>query len=105
MELSQHLKTRMAQRKLAHAYLVVGENRRQLADQLAAAWVCTGEAPPCGHCAGCRKAAQGIHPDIVRADPEGEGLKAEAVRAFGRTPTSCPTRRQGRSTSWSTRNC
>ena len=35
MELSQHLKTRMAQRKLAHAYLVVGENRRQLADQLA----------------------------------------------------------------------
>lgn len=30
MELSQHLKTRMAQRKLAHAYLVVGENRRQL---------------------------------------------------------------------------
>ena len=82
MELSQHLKTRMAQRKLAHAYLVVGENRRQLADQLAAAWVCTGEAPPCGHCAGCRKAAQGIHPDIVRADPEGEGLKAEAVRAL-----------------------
>ena len=82
MELSQHLKSRMAQRKLAHAYLVVGENRRQLADQLAAAWVCTGEAPPCGHCAGCRKAAQGIHPDIVRADPEGEGLKAEAVRAL-----------------------
>ena len=82
MELSQHLKTRMAQRKLAHAYLVVGENRRQLADQLAAAWVCTGEAPPCSHCAGCRKAAQGIHPDIVRADPEGEGLKAEAVRAL-----------------------
>lgn len=82
MEVPEYLKTRMAQRKLAHAYLVVGENRRQLADQLAAAWVCTGEAPPCGHCAGCRKAAQGIHPDIVRADPEGEGLKAEAVRAL-----------------------
>ena len=62
--------TRMAQRKLAHAYLVVGENRRQLADQLAAAWVCTGEAPPCGHCAGCRKAAAG---DPPRHCPGGSG--------------------------------
>ena len=78
MELSQHLKTRMAQRKLAHAYLVVG-----------------GEPPPAGGPAGRRlgvhrggpplratapaagRPPRGIHPDIVRADPEGEGLKAE----------------------------
>lgn len=82
MEVPEYLKTRMARRKLAHAYLVVGENRRPLADLLAAAWVCTGEAPPCGQCPGCRKAKLGIHPDIVVADPEGEGLKAEAVRAL-----------------------
>ena len=30
MDLSQHLKTRMAQRKLAHAYLVVGEQLANL---------------------------------------------------------------------------
>ncbi len=72
----------MKRRQLSHAYLLVGENRRTLADTLAAAWVCTGDEPPCGRCAGCRKASLGIHPDIIRADPEGEGLKAEAVRAL-----------------------
>ena len=77
MEVPAHLRIRMAKRNLSHAYLVVGENRRPLAEALAAAWVCTGETPPCGHCPGCRKAGLGIHPDIIRADPEGEGLKAE----------------------------
>ena len=76
------LENRMKNRQLSHAYLVVGENRRELADTLAAAWVCTGDAPPCGRCSGCRKAAQGIHPDITRWDPDGEGLKAEAVRTL-----------------------
>lgn len=74
------LKNRMKQRKLSHAYTIIGENRKELADTLAAALVCTGEEPPCGGCSGCRKATQGIHPDIIRADAEGEGLKAEQVR-------------------------
>lgn len=74
------LENRMKNRQLSHAYLVVGKNRRDLASKLAAAWVCTGDTPPCGTCSGCRKAAMGIHPDIIRSDPEGEGLKAEAVR-------------------------
>ena len=82
MEVPAHLRIRMAKRNLSHAYLVVGENRRPLAEALAAAWVCTGETPPCGHCPGCRKAGLGIHPDIIRADPEGKGLKAEEVRAL-----------------------
>ena len=82
MEVPAHLRIRMAKRNLSPAYLVVGENRRPLAEALAAAWVCTGETPPCGHCPGCRKAGLGIHPDIIRADPEGEGLKAEEVRAL-----------------------
>lgn len=76
------LTARMRSHTLSHAYLVAGEDRRTLADTLAAAWVCTGDAPPCGQCSGCRKAAKGIHPDIFRADPEGEGLKVEAVRAL-----------------------
>lgn len=74
------LETRMRRRKLSHAYLIVGEDRRTLAGRLAAAWVCTGEAPPCGQCTACRKAAQGIHPDIRRLDPDGDGLKAQQVR-------------------------
>lgn len=82
MDLPIYLKNRMANRQLSHAYLVVGENRRELAQTLAAAWVCTGDKPPCGQCSGCRKAAAGIHPDIIRADPDGDGLKAEAVRAL-----------------------
>lgn len=82
VEQENQLRERMRRRQLSHAYLVVGENRRTLAEDIAAAWVCTGEAPPCGRCAGCRKAAQGIHPDIIRADPKGEGLKAEAVRTL-----------------------
>ena len=82
MEQDFSLRNRMKLRKLSHAYLVVGENRSTLADTLAAAWVCTGEQPPCGICSGCRKAALGIHPDIIRADAEGDGLKAEAVRAL-----------------------
>ena len=49
MDLPLYLKNRMANRQLSHAYLVVGENRRELAQTLAAAWVCTGDKPPCGH--------------------------------------------------------
>lgn len=82
MDRMDFLENRMKRRQLSHAYLVVGENRKALADRLAAAWVCTGPEPPCGHCSGCRKAALGIHPDIIRADPEGEGLKADQVRAL-----------------------
>ena len=76
------LTSRMRSLTLSHAYLVVGEARRALADTIAAAWVCTGDSPPCGHCSGCRKAVKGIHPDILRADPDGEGLKADEVRSL-----------------------
>ena len=48
MEVPAHLRIRMAKRNLSHAYLVVGENRRPLAEALAAAWVCTGRPLPAG---------------------------------------------------------
>ena len=55
---------------------------KPLARELAAAWVCTGDEPVCGRCSGCRKAGLDIHPDIITLDPQGEGLKAEDVRAL-----------------------
>ncbi len=55
--------------RLAHAYIITAQNREEslrAARQLAAAAVCTdaGEVP-CGHCRACRKAREGIHPDIL----------------------------------------
>ena len=82
MKLDPALRDRMAARGLAHAYLITGRDREVLADSLAAALVCTGRQPPCGDCPACRKAAQSIHPDIIRLDAEGNGLKAEEVRAL-----------------------
>lgn len=82
MPWDETLENRMKRRKLSHAYLVTGENRQELANRLAAAWVCTGTEPPCGVCSGCRKARENIHPDILTADPDGEGLKAEQARAL-----------------------
>ena len=74
------LESRMAERKLAHAYLITGTNRRRLADRLAAAWVCTGDRPPCGVCPGCRKAAAGIHPDIRRYEEPAEDRKNYQIK-------------------------
>ena len=75
------LRERMAARRLAHAYLVTGPERRALAGDLMRAWVCTGDRPPCGTCPGCRKTERGIHPDVKVLDEAGEGLKAAEVRA------------------------
>ena len=53
---------------LSHAYLVTGGNGKSRADyaqQLAAAYLCEGEHPPCGKCRHCRKLAIGAHPDLI----------------------------------------
>lgn len=56
--------------RLPHALLIEGapgSGRRTLARQIAMAAVCLSPAgdKPCGVCAGCRKAAAGVHPDIT----------------------------------------
>lgn len=54
--------------KLSHAYIVSAESREDglnTARRIAAAAVCSdSEIRPCGLCRNCRKASQGIHPDI-----------------------------------------
>lgn len=68
---------------LSHAYILCGpegSGRHDLARWMAARYVCSGEGEtPCGQCPDCRKAAAGIHPDIITA---AEALKAADARAL-----------------------
>ena len=54
---------------IGHAYILSSPSRDEAlrkAGELAAAAVClNGHDVPCGLCRGCRKAAAGIHPDII----------------------------------------
>lgn len=46
------------------------EERNELADKIAAALVCSDrDMRPCGECSDCRKAADGMHPDISIYNP------------------------------------
>lgn len=56
--------------RLAHAYILSAQSREEVvsaAKRLAAAAVCTSAgAVPCLVCRDCRKAMEGVHPDIIR---------------------------------------
>ncbi len=56
--------------RLSHAYIISGPSgsgTQELANHLAAAYVCSSDGDkPCGVCSGCRKAKGNIHPDIIR---------------------------------------
>lgn len=56
--------------RLSHAYILASpaqEENWNLAGQIAAAAVCSrGTDAPCGQCRDCRKAFNGVHPDILR---------------------------------------
>jgi DNA polymerase-3 subunit delta' len=57
---------------LSHAYIVSSESekvRNDAAAELAQALVCSGGGDrPCRSCRDCRKAAEGIHPDIITVE-------------------------------------
>jgi len=58
---------------LSHAYIITGgsaASREKWALKLAQAYVCQGEHPPCGRCRHCEKTAAGIHPDVIRVEPQ-----------------------------------
>lgn len=73
-------------RDLSHAYIIsgpTGSGRRTLALRLAQALLCSGNGErPCGTCVHCRKAAAGIHPDLIRVGGDGKDVKVDAVRAL-----------------------
>lgn len=56
------------EKALSHAYIIAAQPEAGFAraQQLAQAMLCSGSgAKPCGLCRDCRKAAAGIHPDIL----------------------------------------
>lgn len=85
-QIKQQLAHREDGRGLGHAYIIsgpAGSGRHTLAGLMAAALVC--QAPehsrPCGKCAPCRKAAGGIHPDIIKiSGPDGKPISVDQVR-------------------------
>jgi len=64
-----------------------GEQSRQaLARRLTAAYLCTGDHPPCGRCIPCMKVEKGIHPDVYTLSPQPgkREIAVDDVRAMRR---------------------
>ena len=86
-QLKQRLAGMLRQRKTSHCYLSagpVGSGKHTLTRILCAAMQCEGrgEKIPCGVCSGCRKALEGVHPDIITVDdPEHKSMTVEPIRA------------------------
>ena len=77
----------VASGRVSHSYLIcgpVGSGKHTLTRILCAAMQCEGrgEKIPCGVCSGCRKALEGVHPDIITVDdPEHKSMTVEPIRA------------------------
>ena len=86
LPLKRQLSAQTARRGLSHAYILsgpAGSGKRTLAGLLARALVCSGRGEvPCGACPDCRKAAAGVHPDIVTIGEEGKDINVAMVRAL-----------------------
>ena len=70
--------------RLSHAVILTGRGDLTAAARfLAAAHVCEGEHKPCLTCRHCRKALEGVPPDVISVqDTEHKELTVEAVRAL-----------------------
>lgn len=81
--IAQHIRTAAARGVLSHALLFTGSGDRVCAARLAAAAMeCTSEGDkPCGHCEGCRKVVEHVHPDVITVqDPEHKNISVDVIR-------------------------
>ena len=73
-------------RGLSHAYIAASlseDVRNRTVDILSAAAVCSAsDNKPCGVCRDCRKAKNGVHPDIihVRRETDDKGKQRKEIR-------------------------
>lgn len=87
-QIKAQLAHREGGRGLGHAYIIsgaAGSGKHTLASLISSAMVCQQKEAcrPCGVCTACKKAAGGIHPDIVTvAGPEGKPISVDQVRAL-----------------------
>ena len=85
-QIKQQLAHRDGGRGLGHAYILSGPSgsgKHTLGRLLSSAMVCQeeGNRRPCGSCPPCRKAAGGIHPDIITiSGPDGKPISVDQVR-------------------------
>ena len=92
------IKTRLSAGHLSHAYIISGpkgSGRHTLAAALCQAYVCSAPAEerPCGTCLHCRKAAAGIHPDIIFVSSvmeDGKRLSPGRAREYHRDACIAP---------------
>lgn len=74
------------ERSLSHAYIVASQSeeaRSKAALTIASAAVCSGSGlKPCGTCRDCRKAREGIHPDIIQVarETDDKGKQKREIR-------------------------
>ena len=82
------------QRRLPPALLLAGPagvGKKTLALAACRRLLCEGGADePCEACAACRRAARGVHPDLMVLAPEGTAIKIEAVRELVRQVAGKP---------------
>lgn len=88
---NEAVKTRLtgafASGRVAHSYLICGpegSGKHTLTRILCAAMECEGSGNklPCGVCSGCRKALDGMHPDIITVDdPEHKSMTVDPIRS------------------------
>ena len=68
---------------MPHALLFSGAEgigKRRIAEVLTAALLCSGEAPPCGHCESCLAIMRDGHPDFHLLEPEAAGKAVPSIR-------------------------
>jgi len=68
-----------------------GVGKRTLALAAARALVCEAAGgEPCEQCSACRRAARGLHPDVLLIEPETAAIKIEQVRDMAREVLALP---------------
>jgi len=82
----------LAEGRLSHASLILGEDASFLAEQLAGLLLCrepeNGRA--CGRCPECRRLAAGFHPDLMVVAPSPNSIKIDQIRELQRNASLAP---------------